>query len=380
VAESYLDLTTSVEITNPVVRTVVEKDALVSLPRFLAEQNLQNGKAFIITDSTVAKLYGETVSSTLDRAGIDYEILIMPAGETNKTLEQAARFVEQLADSDATSSDMVIALGGGVVGDLGGFVASIYNRGLPLVQIPTTLLAMVDSSIGGKTGVDHGGKNKTGSFYQPRLVIADPAMLMTLEKRVYTEGFGEVAKYAALDADFWLELESQTTILRNFSVDNLGLLGKLITRCVQQKSKVIKSDPNEQDPAGRILFNYGHTLCHGLEAAGGYSELLHGEAVSIGMNFAAQLGEHLGITKHSFVERQTELLTSLGLPVTYRGNAQLGDIEMHVAKDKKNIDAHTTRFVLPQTIGQMTVQQVPNRVVKVEIAKFLAPKASSEIS
>jgi shikimate kinase/3-dehydroquinate synthase len=365
-----LDQTTTVEIINPTFRTVVENGSLQKLPAYLSQEQLTN-RAFVITDTKVGPLYGRAVSQTLLDAGIKTTVLTMKAGEQHKTLAQAGNLVDQLSDAKATRKDVIIALGGGVVGDLGGFVASIYNRGVPLVHIPTTLLAMVDSSVGGKTGVDHGGKNKTGSFYQPKLVIADPTVLVTLGPRVYTEAFGEIAKYAILDADFLTELETAADRLRSYSTDNLDILGKIIARCVKQKSNVIATDPREQAPDGRILLNYGHTLGHGLEAAGDYTELLHGEAVAIGMTFAAQLALQLGLAGEEFITRQTRLLEALGLPTRYTGKASIVDVMKHIEKDKKNTKTNSIRFVLPRTAGQLTVEQIESSVVNRAVSDFV---------
>jgi 3-dehydroquinate synthase len=329
-------------------------------------------RAFIITDKNVDALYSNTISRTLSDAGIETTIMTMKAGEQHKTLDQVGDFVDQLSELKTTRKDTIIAVGGGVVGDLAGFVASIYNRGVPLVHVPTTLLAMVDSSIGGKTGVDHGGKNKTGSFYQPKLVVADPTVLSTLNPRIYTEGFGEIAKYAILDADFLPELEAAAARLRIYSKDNLDILGKIIARCVKQKSEVVAADSHEQAPDGRILLNYGHTLGHGLEAAGRYTELLHGEAISIGMTFAAKLSAQLGFTDEEFIDRQTQLLESLGLPTHYTGKASITDILKHIGKDKKNTDTKGIRFVLPKTAGQLMVERVIGSVVERSVNEFIA--------
>lgn len=371
-AESVLDQLTTLKVMNPTFRSVVQAGALEQLPLYLDEAGLAENKAFIVTDSNLRESYGGRLSGILQKAGIDNELLVIKSGETNKSLRQAGQVIEDLADYNANRGDVMIALGGGVVGDLAGLVASIYNRGIPLVHVPTTLLAMVDSSIGGKTGVDHGGKNKTGSFYQPRLVVADPTVLSTLDQRVYTEGFGEIAKYAILDDDFLPELEECAESLRQFSPEGLDVLGNIIARCVAQKSHVIAADPFEQKPNGRILLNYGHTLGHGLEAAGGYDELLHGEAVAIGMNYAAQLAVRLGLADQALIYRQTALLESLGLPMLYTGRATIKDIMINIAKDKKNTSAGTTRFVLPRAIGHMIVQQVENMVVQQSVTDFLA--------
>lgn len=372
-AETFFDKTTEIFIPNPSFRAVVALDSLDHLPEYLAEESL-GGRAFVLTDSNVGPLYGNRVKETLDDSGIETTVLEMPAGEENKTLETAANFVDALSERNATRQDTVIALGGGVVGDLGGWVASIYNRGVPLVQVPTTVLAMVDSSIGGKTGVDLGGKNKTGSFYHPKLVVADPNVLQTLDRRVYAEGFGEVVKYGMLDDDFFSELTDVTPNIRDFPDYDIHTLVRVIANCVKQKSEVIADDPLEQKPNGRILLNYGHTLAHGLEAAGGYTELLHGEAVSIGMNFAAKLAVAHEIADPSLVDRQEMLLEEYGLPLTYSGEATVDEVMSHIAKDKKNTAAANTRFVLPVRPGEMKVTRLDNATVKRFVEDFLSLK------
>lgn len=365
--ERYLDEVTTIPAQDAEVRTIVQAGALRDLPEHLHEAGL-TARAFVLTDSNVADLYEGQVRDTLDDAQIDHDVLVMPAGEENKTLEQFATFVSELSERNITRKDAVIAVGGGVVGDLGAFVASAINRGNPLVHVPTTLLAMVDSSIGGKTGIDFGGKNKTGSFYQPKLVVADTETLQTLDQRVYTEGFGEVAKYAMLDADFWNELAKSEQLDQT----QFATISDLVARCMKYKLDVVAADPHEQNPhGGRVFLNYGHTLGHGLEAAGGYTELLHGEGVSIGMNFAAQLAVKLEVAKPELVEAQAELIESIGLPLTYKGDASVDEIMRHIAKDKKNDGAGSTRFVLPEGIGKMRVQQVDNNVVRDAVEAFL---------
>lgn len=373
-AVPFLDQATTIEVVNPEFRTVVENGSIEHLPDYLDQEGLASDHAFIITDTIVEALYGEAVTGTLSAAGIEPTIITMQAGEKNKTWETVGSFVERLSGQNTARSDTIIALGGGVVGDLGGFVASIYKRGIPLVHVPTTLLAMVDSSVGGKTGVDHGGKNMTGSFYQPRLVVADPTVLSTLSQRVYTEGFGEIAKYGMLDADFLPELEAVAGDLRIYSDEQASVLGQIIARCVKQKSDVIAADPFEdpENSSGRILLNYGHTLCHALEAAGGFTELLHGEGVSIGMNFAAKFAVALGFAEEELVERQADLLQSLGLPLLYEGEATVDEVMGHIAKDKKNLGSGETRFVFPQSPGQMLVRKIGNTTVETAVAEFLS--------
>ncbi len=370
--KSLLDETTIIKSVDPTFRTIVEHGSLQKLPIYLQQENLVDNRVFIITDTNVGALYGDMIIKILSSAEIETTTLTMEAGEQHKTLAQVGALVDQLSEAKATRKDVIIALGGGIVGDLGGFVASIYNRGMPLVHIPTTLLAMVDSSIGGKTGVDHGGKNKTGSFYQPKLVVADPNALNSLSPRIYTEGFGEIAKYAILDAEFLAELEAVANTVQRYSENHADTLGAIIARCVKQKSNVIAADPHEQTLDGRILLNYGHTFAHGIEAASNYTELLHGEAVAIGMTFAAQLARKLGFVEEEFIAQQTQLLQNLGLPIRYTGKATIPDILEHMQKDKKNAIANSVRFVLPKAPGQLIVDQIDTDTVSQAISDFLA--------
>lgn len=370
-AETFLDTKIAIPTLDHEFRAVVAEGGLSNLPQYLDDEGLAEGRAFVLTDSQVNSIYGDGVAHTLEAAGIENTVLEMDAGEEHKTLLQVADFIDSLSAQNASQHDVVIALGGGVVGDLGGFVASIYNRGVPLVQVPTTLLAMVDSSIGGKTGVDHGGKNKTGTFYQPELVVADPEVLHSLSPRVYTEGFGEIVKYAMLDAQLMSRLEHSAPRLREFSYHNASLVGRIIARSVQQKSKIIADDPHEQAPDSRVLLNYGHTLGHALEAAGGYTELLHGEAVAIGMTFAAQLAVDLELLDPEVSYQQEYVLQKLGLPTQYEGSATVDSVMAHIEKDKKNDIPGITRFVLPKAAGKMIVQHIDNETVHQAVSHFL---------
>lgn len=353
-------------------RVAVEPHALTKLPEHLDAAGLE-GRVFLITDTTVSELYGERILEDLEAGNVEAEILVMPEGEANKTLAQAGIFAEQLAERKATRRDIVIALGGGVVGDTAGFTASIYNRGVPLVQVPTTLLAAVDSSVGGKTAVDHGGKNKVGTFYQPSLVVADPSVLATLEARAYRQGLAEIAKYGMLDASFMEELEPQAENIRDFSVDYLDVLKSIIQRCIGMKMGYVVKDPHEEMPDVRVMLNYGHSLAHGLEAASKYGELYHGEAVAIGMNYAALLStDLLDEAEPELFTCQKQLLEKLGLPTRYDGSASADEILEHMARDKKNNFKGRNRLVLPVGIGQMVVKQVENEVVEASVRAFLA--------
>ncbi len=369
--EFAYDTTTEIRTPQRHFRAIVGSGKLPDLPDLMADEGLISNRVFIITDQNVERLYGDNVREVFGASGVEPHIMTIPSGEEHKSLQQAGDIIEQLAESKATRQDTVVAIGGGVVGDLGGFVASVYNRGVPLVHVPTTLLAMVDSSIGGKTGVDHGGKNKTGSFYQPNLVVADPDVLATLHDRVYTEGFGEIIKYAFLNGSLLPQLEADATALRTFSPNVTSQLGAIVAQCVEQKSTIIADDPFEHGDSGRVMLNYGHTLAHGLEAATGYTELLHGEAVAIGMHFAAQLGEHLGVGNSELTARQLKLLTAFGLPTTFNKLVSVDEVVDHMVKDKKNTQTSTIRFVLPAEVGRMVVKQVDVSTVHEAVSWFL---------
>lgn len=319
------------------------------------------GRLFALTDSNVHVNYASEIGGTKNQSdGFAYKTRVVPAGEGSKDAETWIEIMQWLAEAGANRKDALVAVGGGVVGDLGGFAASTYNRGVGLVQVPTSLLAMVDASIGGKTGIDLGGKNKTGTFYHPLCVIADPMVLGTLGEREYMEGLGEVAKYAILDQGFmdYVEAISKNDI-RSRRTD---VTGELVARCVAMKSDFVSKDPYEQNKSGgRVLLNYGHTYGHAIEAATGYSKYLHGEAVAIGMQFALLLSQYLNIlTDDTLITRQTELLNQLQLPSTINPDLlSPATILPEMSKDKKNTEAgDKVRFVLPKRVGEFVVEQV----------------------
>jgi shikimate kinase / 3-dehydroquinate synthase len=266
--------------------------------------------AFVISDDSVAELYGATLLSSLESSSTVVRSFTFPHGEASKTLGTATEMIERLADSGGTRSDIVVALGGGVTGDLAGFVASMFKRGLRFAQVPTTLMAQVDSSIGGKTGVNlpH-GKNLVGTFYQPAAVVCDVDVLASLPEREIRSGMAEVAKYSFLDPGGWPRLE------KLFSGGELDLdaMVEVVARCASIKAVVVSED--ELDTGLRAVLNYGHTLGHSLEAASGYGSVYtHGEAVSVGMVFAALVAEEIGMTE-GLSRRHIEFLEPLGLPV-----------------------------------------------------------------
>ncbi len=347
-------------------RAVVEWGGLHHLPQRLRALGFQR-RAFIVTDANVGLLYSQPLVKILKRAGIDALVFTVPAGEASKTLASFQEIIDWLIQQQTEQQDPLIALGGGVIGDLVGFVAASYQRGVPLIQVPTTLLAQVDAAIGGKTGVNHRlGKNLIGAYYQPRLTLTDPACLLTLPERVYREGWAEIIKYGvALDAALFDLLETTPAIKPQAS----ALLTQVIARCIGLKLGIVQGD--ERDQGRRAILNYGHTFGHALEAITDYTTWLHGEAVAIGMEVAAQLAVEQGLLSREDAARQRALLLAYGLPVS----CPVIDIDAaleHMCRDKK-VRSGVMRWILPTAIGQAgiysdvplsSVRQAIERVVR----------------
>jgi 3-dehydroquinate synthase len=319
-------------------------------------------RAFLISDDTVLSRWGETAVSSLREAGIDTASFSLRPGDGSKSLEDAGRVYDWLASHRAERRDAVIGLGGGMVNDFAGFVAGTYLRGMPVVQAPTSLLAMVDASIGGKTAVNHAGaKNIVGLFYQPRAVVADVATLKTLPRRALVEGLGEVIKHAFIrDPELLSLLEGRLEDLLDLDPE---LTTEVIARNVQIKGGIVSEDERETGGV-RELLNYGHTLGHAFEAAGGYEALLHGEAVSVGMVAAAEIGKRVGVTPPAIVERQRLLLERAGLPTSPPRDLDRDRIRAALALDKKII-AGGQRWILLEDVGRPVVRNdIPTPVVE----------------
>jgi 3-dehydroquinate synthase len=303
----------------------------------------------IVSNEIVAPLYLQRIAAALDDR--TFSTVILGDGETHKTLDSAARVFAALAELKASRDATIIALGGGVVGDLAGFAAACWMRGIACVQMPTTLLAMVDSSIGGKTAVDlPQGKNLIGAFHQPRAVIADTDTLATLPDRELRAGFAEVIKYAALgDAAFfdWLENRHEGLLAREPEA-----LAHAIAQCCAQKAAMVARDETEQGE--RALLNFGHTFGHALETASGYGTLLHGEAVAIGMCLAARLAAQLGRASCADAERLDDLLRRFGLPTQIPGDVDASRLLELMRLDKKNVSGRL-RLILWRGIGRAEI-------------------------
>ena len=345
-------------------QAIVEWGGLHHLPQAL--QLLGSSKRiFIVTDAEVGRLYIEPIQSLLVGAGFVLQVFTIPAGESSKSLLCWQQILDWLVEHKAEHQEPIVALGGGVVGDLAGFVAATYHRGVPLVQVPTSLLAQVDSAIGGKTGINHPlGKNLIGAFYQPELIVVDPAFLLTLPERVYLEGWAEVVKYGMiLDADLFEMLEDHTSSLL---ARDTTLLTKIITRCIRLKMDVVQRD--ERDGGLRNILNYGHTFGHALEVLTDYGSWLHGEAVAVGMEVAARIAVASGLFTNEDALRQRELLLALHLPLRCPGVDTISVMEK-VQRDKK-VRAGHMRWILPTQIGRAEIyDDVPVALIEEAVAK-----------
>jgi 3-dehydroquinate synthase len=307
------------------------------------------GRVFLVSDSDVIERHGASIAETLDAAGIPGASYVIPPGEPSKSLRVAQELYGWLASERAERRDVIVALGGGVVGDLAGFVAATYLRGMPVIQVPTSVLAMNDAAIGGKVAVDlPAGKNLVGAFHQPVAVISDIEVLATLPRRSYIEGFAEVIKHAfILDGDILGLLERNAPALSSMGADP-ALLTAIIARSSRLKALVVSADPHERGL--RSILNYGHTIGHGVETAAGLGRYLHGEAVSIGMVGAAQIGARMGVTPDPLAARVTALLHAFGLPL---GAPAIDHAAVLAAmRMDKKISGGRMRFVLLEDVGR----------------------------
>lgn len=315
--------------------------------------------ALIVTDAHVGPLHAATVAASLAADGWKFQTIELPAGETSKSLEVVAQVYDRLIEMQADRRTVIVAVGGGVMGDLAGFVAASWVRGVPFIQVPTTLLAAVDSSVGGKTGVNHPrAKNMIGAFYQPWGVAIDLDAFQTLPKREYRAGLAEVVKYGViLDEDFFAELEAG---VERIQAREPEMLQRIVAASCQFKADVVEQDEFEQTGL-RAMLNYGHTFAHAFETLCGYGVLLHGEAVSIGMLYASRLAERRGLIDSAITQRQRSLLERLGLPISLPPGAMLSNeaILGRMRLDKKTV-AGSLRFILPTKLGHVeTVTDVP---------------------
>ncbi|MFM7375223.1 MAG: 3-dehydroquinate synthase [Chthoniobacterales bacterium] len=326
-------------------RVLVGRGLLAQTGELCAEAGLR-GKCALISDDNVARLHGAAVLDSLRAAGFDPVLLAVPPGEKSKSLGVAEDLLERMAAAGLDRGSFVVALGGGVVGDLAGFVAAIYQRGIPFAQIPTTIVAQVDSSVGGKTGVNlRAGKNLVGSFHQPRLVLADVDTLATLREREYREGFAEVIKHAAIRDAAMLETIDP-------SADRTSL-APLIAGNIAIKAAIVAEDEKEESGT-RALLNFGHTIGHAIENVAGYGELLHGEAISIGLAAALFISQKKHGLSREEADRVRAKQGAFGLPLTLPAHLKTDDLISAAAKDKK-FSAGQIRFVVVPRLGEAKV-------------------------
>jgi len=332
---------------------------LARAAEFVAQRLPKCRQAVVVTDANVARPHAERVAQALQGNDLACKVLTVPAGEASKCVAQAEKLWTELVALQADRQTAIVAIGGGVVGDLAGFVAATFARGLALVQVPTSLLAQVDSSVGGKVGINlPAAKNIVGAFWQPAGVLIDLDVLTTLPEREYRSGLAEVVKYGViLDAAFFEYLEQHVAPLQARQAD---VLERVIARCCQLKASVVEQDEREETGL-RAVLNYGHTFCHALETVTGYDTYLHGEAVAIGMVCASRLAESLGRIDASLTRRQRDLLARLGLPIAIepvKMPISAAELLAAMQRDKKAAQGNV-RFVLPSRLGHVAlVEQV----------------------
>lgn len=365
----------TVTTTTQTYPVVVEAGALAGLPGRLAELGLR-GALWLICDAAVASGYGEPLAAHLRAAGYSVQLHSVPAGEASKGPDELWRIYGWMIAGGVERRDAVLALGGGVVGDLAGYAAASVLRGVAVVQLPTTLLAMVDSAVGGKTGINHPlGKNLIGAFHQPRLVLADTDTLATLPPRELRAGMAEVIKHGVIrDPGLFAELEALAAergwaegrgAFPGWDAADAALTARLtaiIRRAVAVKVEVVSRDEFERGE--RITLNYGHTIGHAVEALMGYGPMLHGEAVAIGMAAAARIAVALGLFAEDQALRQLRLIGAYGLAVAVPAHLDHEAILVATLRDKK-VQARRVRWVLPTAIGSVVVRDdVPEAVVR----------------
>ena len=323
-------------------RIVIEPGCLSSIGAEARGLFQERGKAMIISDSNVFPLYGGAVKASLEAAGFEPYSFVFPAGEASKQLCVIQEMYAALAEHRFTRTDFIVALGGGVTGDMAGFAAATFLRGMGFLQIPTSLLAQIDSSVGGKTGVDlPQGKNLVGAFHQPRLVLIDPHTLVTLPPRYFADGMGEAVKYGCIKSRPLFDM-IRSCDMKN----NPDILADMIYQCVDCKRQVVEKD--EFDTRERMLLNFGHTLGHALEKLHHFSGLSHGEAVGVGMVWIARAGEKHGLTKPGTAKEIAGALSQYGLPVS--DPAPLSSVTEATAMDKKGAGG-SLNLILLKEIG-----------------------------
>lgn len=339
-------------------RIVIDLFAIDNLGNLIKQLKL-SGKAMIVTDENVGPLYGEKVVQVLKQAGIEGELAVVVPGEDSKSLAVAGELYTKAIETGLDRQAVIVALGGGVVGDLAGFVAATYLRGVPFVQVPTTLLAQVDSSIGGKVAVNHPlGKNLIGAFYQPRLVVADINALATIPRRELSTGLAEIIKHGLIaDKSFFEYLQANR---KEIIARQPGNLLEMVRRSCEIKGRVVEQD--EKETYLRMILNFGHTIGHAIEGNTAYSVYTHGEAVAIGMHGAALISYYMGLCTAATLAAVRDTLEQFGLPVK-ASDCRPEELMSFLARDKKSIDG-AVNWVLLESVGKVVISnKVPQDVI-----------------
>lgn len=346
-----------VELPNTPYEIRIAPDGLQSLGAWLSGSDnplVSSGqKVLLVSNPVVFKHYGKIAISSLTQAGFNVCHCILPAGERYKTLRSIEKIHSVAFENRLERGSVMIALGGGVIGDMTGFASATWLRGIGVVQVPTSLLAMVDASIGGKTGVNHPqGKNLIGAFHQPRLVLIDPNVLVTLPGREFRAGMAEVIKYGVIWDEVLFNQLEQTKRLDQLRYVENDLLRSILTHSCQAKADVVSQD--EKEAGLRAILNYGHTIGHAVESLTGYREVNHGEAVAIGMVAAGLLAVELSLWDEASAKRQLALIQKTNLPIQLPSGIEIENILKSLQSDKK-VKAGQVRFVLPEAIGKTII-------------------------
>lgn len=366
-----VDLRSDVQ-TNRSYDIAIARHSLKDLGAKLIEIGLgkKSKKVLIVSNPVIYKHYGDTVKTSLSNAGFDVVHLILPAGERFKTANSLQKIYDAALEHRLERSSMIVALGGGVIGDMSGYAAATWLRGLDLVQVPTTLLAMVDSAIGGKTGINHPqGKNLIGAFYQPRLVWIDPEVLKTLPAREFRSAMAEVIKYGVIWDRELFDLLAQSDRLDQLRYVSAELLQTILYRCAKAKAEVVSKD--EKEGHLRAILNYGHTVGHAIESVTNYRLYNHGEAVGLGMVIAGAIAVDLGLWTAEDQAQQVALIAKTNLPQTLPADIDQAAIIEGLSTDKK-VEAGQVRFILPTAIGSVILSdRVTSDMVNQNLRKIL---------
>jgi len=359
---------------------VLGPGSLASLAELLMAQGIRaDTKVLLVTNPEVERHYGAPCRRSLEAAGFPVQTLVIEAGEDQKTPATVALIHDAAFAAKLERGSLIVALGGGVVGDMAGFAAATWLRGIAVVQVPTTLLAMVDAAIGGKTGVNHpGGKNLIGAFHQPKLVLIDPAVLHTLPEREFRAGMAEVIKYGVIgDPALFGDLEAAAQRdplagLANRESVGEGLLERLLERSASAKAKVVAAD--EREGGLRAILNYGHTLGHTVETLSGYGTFLHGEAVGLGMLAAGEISLAMGLWRPEDQQRQRAVIAAAGLPLAWP--ALDPQAVLACLQGDKKVRSGRVRFVLPTAIGAVEIRDdVEPEIIELALERLKAPQS-----